>query len=149
MTEPLEPLLFLDLHEDARERLEKHNSKSLRIELDLGKERDVLVKCFSEKLIEHLREVEQYYNLLNYPVDERQNIRFYINITRGYASFIDAEAAMILQVLGERVDKLCEFLKHRFDSKTEEEILHLLIEDEADENMEEDMYDADIEDCLI
>ena len=149
MTEPLEPLLFLDLHEDARERLEKHNSKLLGIELDLGKERDVLVKCFSEKLIEDLREVEQYYNLLNYPVDERQNIRFYINITRGYASFIDAEAAMILQVLGERVDKLCEFLKRRFDSKTDEEILHLLIEDEADENMEEDMYDADIEDCLI
>ena len=127
MTEPLEPLLFLDLHEDARERLEKHNSKSLRIELDLGKERDVLVKCFSEKLIEDLREVEQYYNLLNYPVDERQNIRLYINITRGYATYIDAEAAMIPQVLGERVGKLCEFLKRRFDSETEEEILHLLI----------------------
>ena len=149
MTEPLEPLLFLDLHEDARERLEKHNSKSLGIELDLGKERDVLVKCFSEQLIDDLREVEQYYNLLNYPVDERQNVRFYIDITRTYASYIDAEGAMRLQVLGERVGKSCEFLKRRFESKTEEEILHLLIEDEADENMEEDMYDADIEDCLI
>ena len=114
---------------EVRERLERHRSRTehLDIKIDLRHERAVLVQVFSELVVKDLNDIEHYYNLLHYPVQDREIISSYIWLARSYATMVDDESAMRLLFLEERATALLEFLKRKYNDRLEEDILQLLM----------------------
>ena len=69
---------------EVRERLGSHKSRTelFGIELDLRNKRAVLVPGFSELVVRDLCDIEHYYNLLHYPVHQREITSTYIWLER-------------------------------------------------------------------